>query len=151
MAVLHADAIIRNPQHKYIALTKTNTDILIPKIMCYVKTYTDSNHNPIIIGKSVTTQQAADALLYNINPLDFLSVEPLLERIDFDRIKLPNVIIIGAETGNSKGKVIPRIEWVRDIVKCADKQECAVFMKKSLRAIMGDEFRRDRLPWAIER
>lgn len=144
------DAIIRNPQHKYIALTKTNTDILTSKIMHYMRTYVKANYNPIILGKSVTTQLTANALQKVANPLDFLSVEPLLERINFERVRLPKTIIIGAETGNDKNKVIPHKEWIRDIMRCADKQKCVVFMKESLRTIMGDEFRQDKLPWAIE-
>lgn len=45
------------------------------------------------------------------------------------------------------GKVIPKKEWINDIVKCCDKADVKVFMKESLRQIMGDDFRQDELPW----
>lgn len=51
---------------------------------------------------------------------------------------------------NKKGKVIPEKKWVADIVKLADQHGTKVFMKESLRKIMGDDFRRDRLPWEVQ-
>ena len=56
-------------------------------------------------------------------------------------------VIIGAETGNRKNKVIPKKEWVDDIVRQCDENEIKVFMKESLQEIMGDDFRQDKLPW----
>ena len=56
-------------------------------------------------------------------------------------------VIIGAETGNRKGKVIPQKAWVDDIVRLADQHGIKVFMKGSLRKIMGDDFRQDELAW----
>lgn len=38
-----------------------------------------------------------------------------------------------------------------DLMRQADAQESAVFMKESLRQLMGDDFRQDKLPWDIER
>lgn len=54
--------------------------------------------------------------------------------------------IIGAETGNRKGKVATQREWVEHIVEYSDKNHIPVFMKESLRDIMGDDFRRE-FPW----
>jgi hypothetical protein len=81
---------------------------------------------------------------------DFLSIEPVLAPLNevfyqFDKVK--KAIIIGAETGNRKGKVIPKREWIDDIVREADKRGLAVFMKNSLKDIMGVDFRQDKLPW----
>lgn len=54
--------------------------------------------------------------------------------------------IIGAETGNRKGKVTVQREWVEHIVEWSDAHGVPVFMKESLREIMGDDFRQE-FPW----
>ena len=106
----------------------------------------------LYLGKSVTTQAQADILYRNRETTDFLSVEPLLERIDMSKIiRSTATVIIGAETGNRKGKVIPQKSWVDEIVNLADESGIRVFMKGSLREIMGDDFRQDSLPWEVRR
>ena len=55
-------------------------------------------------------------------------------------------VIIGAETGNRKGKVAPDRKWIEKIVNCCDKAGKPVFMKESLRAMMGSDFRQE-FPW----
>lgn len=60
-------------------------------------------------------------------------------------------VIIGAETGTRKNKVVPKKEWVDNIVKQCDANGIKVFMKESLREIMGKEFRQDQLPWEIKK
>ena len=55
-------------------------------------------------------------------------------------------VIIGAETGNRKGKVAPERNWIEKIVNCCDKAGKPVFMKESLRAMMGNDFRQE-FPW----
>lgn len=54
--------------------------------------------------------------------------------------------IIGAETGNRKGKVATQREWVEHIVEYSDKNHIPVFMKESLRELMGSDFRQE-FPW----
>ena len=54
--------------------------------------------------------------------------------------------IIGAQTGNSKGKVTVQREWVEHIVEYSDRNHIPVFMKESLRGMMGDDFRQE-FPW----
>lgn len=57
--------------------------------------------------------------------------------------------IIGSETGNRKGKVAAQREWVEHIVDYSDKNRIPVFMKESLRGLMGDDFRQE-FPWEDE-
>lgn len=57
--------------------------------------------------------------------------------------------IIGAETGNRKGKVATQREWVEHIVEYSDKNHIPVFMKESLRGLMGDDFRQE-FPWEVQ-
>lgn len=76
----------------------------------------------------------------------FASIEPLLEDIDenISALKYLNWIIIGAETGHRKEKVIPEFEWIKRIVVEADYNGIPVFMKDSLIPIVGEKnMRRD--------
>ena len=57
-------------------------------------------------------------------------------------------VIIGAETGNRKGKVAPDRKWIEKIVNCCDKAGKPVFMKESLRSMMGSDFRQE-FPWEV--
>lgn len=82
----------------------------------------------------------------------FVSIEPLTERMDVGLGSFggDEWIIIGAETGNRKGKVIPEKEWVDTICAAADLTRAAVFMKDSLIPIVGEENMRQELPWMIQ-
>lgn len=140
-------AINDNPQHRYIALTKW-LDLLVDKL--------NRSNVPVVnnmwIGTSITTQAQADKyteLDIWIGNIDFFSIEPILEPIQLPC--MPRTLIIGAETGNRKDKVIPQKEWIDSLVAQADAHNSIVFMKESLRKIMGDDFRQDKLPWEIER
>jgi len=73
----------------------------------------------------------------------FVSIEPILapftdtDAIE-DVIKLVDWVILGAETGNRKGKIIPRLEWFADLVKIASENGVPVMMKDSLVSIVGE-------------
>ena len=54
--------------------------------------------------------------------------------------------IIGAETGNRRNKVVPKRDWIMPFVEMCDEQGTPVFMKESLREIMGADFRQE-FPW----
>ena len=55
-------------------------------------------------------------------------------------------IIVGAETGNRKGKVVPEKAWIDKIAEACRKAGKPLFMKESLRELMGDDFRQE-FPW----
>jgi protein gp37 len=61
----------------------------------------------------------------------FISIEPLLEEIDISDVDFMDWIIIGAETGNRRGKVKPKREWVETIIQTAEAAGIPVFMKHS--------------------
>lgn len=86
------------------------------------------------------------------------SREGAAEEIGIDRTRLARIelgstipyqeevllIIIGAETGHRKEKVIPEFEWIKRIVVEADYNGIPVFMKDSLIPIVGEKnMRRD--------
>ena len=138
-------AMRANKQHKYILLTKGYGQ---PQ-----KMFVWRNHDvfmtgkqEIYLGKTVDKNAKFDIF----EQYDFLSIEPILEPINLKGIEYNlyiKQVIIGAETGNRKGKVIPKKEWIEDIVKACDKANIRVFMKESLRSIMGEDFRQDKLIW----
>ena len=73
----------------------------------------------------------------------FLSIEPLHGSLDagvgsFGGAKW---IIIGAETGNRRGKIVPHKEWIRNIITAASITHARVLMKDSpeMRAAWGDD------------
>ena len=140
-------AINDNPQHCYIALTKRFDRLKELINMCDSGVVTNLH-----IGTTVTTQAQADRYtIFDLwsERLDFFCIYPILEPIRLS--VFPKTLIIGAETGNRKGKVIPQKEWIYSLVAQADKHNCIVFMKESLRKIMGDDFRQDKLLWEIEK
>ncbi len=76
----------------------------------------------------------------------FLSIEPLLEDLFIPVEDLMGVdwIILGAETGNRKDKVVPEFKWVKRLVLQADTKGIPVFMKDSMLPIVGEKnMRRD--------
>lgn len=79
----------------------------------------------------------------------FVSIEPLTEYMDVGLGSFggDRWVVIGAETGNRKGKVIPKKEWVDKICEAADLTKMAVFMKDSLIPIVGEENMRREFPW----
>ena len=78
----------------------------------------------------------------------FISFEPVL--MDIMRLEHSGMkqdwFIIGAETGHRKDKVVPERGWINNIIENAYRNHIPVFMKESIRELMGDDFRQD-FPW----
>lgn len=81
----------------------------------------------------------------------FVSIEPLLKPFKNAGVygihKYTSWAIIGAETGNRAGKVVPEREWIEDIVGAFHGEGKPVFMKDSLIPIMGEGNMRREFPW----
>lgn len=97
----------------------------------------------------------------NRSSAQWVSIEPIRERIETDEDQFMEFnpytgserkrwewVVIGAETGNSKNKVAPKREWIDDIVTACADYGTPVFMKESLRGLMGDDFRQE-FPWEV--
>ena len=121
------------PQHNYLFLTKN------PK--GYLRTKLPLNDN-IWYGTSVCRKDDVPKCRYlPFVRNKFVSIEPILE--DLDIIDSPTInyvdwVIIGAETGRRKNKVIPERKWIEDIVNECQKENTPVFMKSSLSDIWGE-------------
>ena len=84
------------------------------------------------LGTSISTTadtHRIDKLLgLDLDNIRFVSIEPIHGPIDHDFTGL-DWIIIGAETGNRKGKIIPKRVWISDIISQARKLGIPVFVK----------------------
>lgn len=131
------------PQHKYLFLTKNG------------KRYLELARKGIMpdadnfwYGCSVTRPDAP--FFFSNKCKTFASIEPILEPFDWvpglKHIGLPDWIIVGAETGNRKNKVMPEKDWLGGIVNGCAEHNIPLFMKESLRELMGADFRQG-FPW----
>lgn len=146
------EACRKAPQHNYLFLTKN------PKR--YRQIITDNYRN----GREVkmnnfwfgTTITNTYDIAYNGNELSvdieelsgliekfntFISLEPLLgslPTIAINWLMEFDWIIVGAETGRRKGKVIPERRWIQSIVEQCKMTGTPLFMKSSLADVWGE-------------
>ncbi len=116
------DKIKGYPQHTFLFLTK------IPYVY---EQYAFSDN--CYLGVTITNQQDMNAfaeLIWETKFDDkhklFLSIEPIQEKIKL-YVK-PDWIIIGAETGNRKNKIIPEPEWIEPFTNL----DIPVFIKNNV-------------------
>lgn len=138
----------RAPQHRYLFLTK-NPDRYDDLEDKGIITEADQN---FWLGSTVTVE-TRDKLHWSRKLHTFQSCEPMLAPWpqagapnEKYRGAWPEWVIFGAETGNRKDKVIPQKEWVDNAVQMCRNIGAAVFMKESLRDIMGPDFIQE-YPW----
>lgn len=144
------EEIEKNNQHNYIFLTKGDNHYPsgFHELFNFRNYRNSIGCRNVFIGKTIDRQSKFNVF----EQYDFLSIEPILEPIDLSYLNIhTRQVIIGAETGNRKGKVVPKKEWIDNIVKQCDEQNVRVFMKESLREIMGEDFRQDPLIWEIKK
>lgn len=131
------------PQHRYLFLTKNPKRYMelqlkgkLPKQHWY--------------GTSVTRKDDRDFFAPGYNT--FVSIEPILESFSDEkhaayRQMVQAWAILGAETGNRKNKIVPKKEWITELVDYYSKfGYTKFFMKDSLRDLMGADFRQE-FPW----
>jgi protein gp37 len=70
--------------------------------------------------------------LFSLECIKFLSLEPLYSSIPKDFIECFDWVIIGAETGNRKGKIIPKREWIENIGNYCRDKNIPVYLKDSI-------------------
>lgn len=125
------------PQHRYLFLTKNP------------KRYIELAEKQILrtgdnYWYGTTTTIPDDEFFWHDQLNTFVSIEPILEPwptvTDEDVVKKVDWIIIGAETGNRKDKVIPKKEWITNLIKQGKAVGTPVFLKDSLIELMGKNF-----------
>lgn len=131
------------PQHRYLFLTKN------PGRYTQYGVPSDSKK---WYGASIT--QESEMHWFNVLPAGcniFVSMEPVLEDLQPEKhnilFRQIGWIILGAESGNRKDKVVPQAEWIKKIVWHAKEREVPVFMKDSLIQIVGEKNMVREFPW----
>lgn len=135
------------PQHRYLFLTKNLGRYLSFYGICESFDCAPDNW---WFGVSAETANKVHCIADTfgfVKANTFLSLEPLHEDvakfIDYDWIKW---VIVGAETGNRKDKIIPKREWIENIVNECRKNNVPVFMKSNLANIWGEPLIQE-YPW----
>lgn len=145
------EACVIAPQHNYLFLTK-NPERYISLDMSGKLPHGENMWYGMTVSNNEQAEKA-NIILEDMTEAAgaFLSIEPILEEV---AAKLEDAIanftdwvIIGAETGNRKNKVIPEREWIEKIVVECDKFNVPVFMKESLVSIIGEENMRREFPF----
>lgn len=138
------------PQHRYLFLTKNPARY----IRLAEKDILPDGADNMWFGSTATTPETE--FFFSGGHNTFLSIEPILkpfhDSLDagVQACEKTDWIIVGAETGNRKDKVIPKADWIMEIVQSAEKTNTPIFMKESLRGIMGDCFLQE-FPWEVAR
>ncbi|MDR2597256.1 MAG: phage Gp37/Gp68 family protein [Treponema sp.] len=128
------------PQHRYLFLTK-NPERYIE----LSKKGLLPSHSNFWFGTSVTDQETPHFWSTYLNT--FISIEPLLNEFHkCDSEIKAGWVIAGAETGNRKGKIIPKREWIENIVNECRRAKVSVFLKNSLASIYGEPLIQE-YPW----
>ena len=144
-----------NQKHNYLFLTKN------PKR--YVEFFCKcSDFKEEFLSKSMwygtTVTRTCELSRINYLPESecgaFVSIEPILEDVLLWTNEAPasklNWIIIGAQTGRGTDKVVPKKEWIENIVSFADKYRIPVFMKDSLISIVEESNMRRDFPQQLQ-
>lgn len=123
------------PQHNYLFLTKNPER--------YIELENDRKlpwADNFWFGSSVTKLSDKYTWFTEKKFHWFLSVEPILEdlgQMDEETPK-PEWVIVGAETGRRKDKVVPDRKWIESLLSECRKYNIPVFMKSSLANIWGE-------------
>lgn len=134
---------MNRPQHNYLFLTKNPEryeaidfagNLPMEKNFWY--------------GSTLTTPE--DRCFISNEHKTFWSIEPIHAPFQI-KDKSPDWIIIGAETGYRKEKVIPQREWILDISDWCREAGIPIFMKDSLIPIIGEENMRREYPKELQR
>lgn len=131
------DACIESPEHRYLFLTKNPAryyDLAEKGLLPKEKNFWYGS----------TTDTVDRPAFFSENHNTFLSCEPILEPFpDYEHslsmAQKFDWIILGAETGNRKDKVIPKKEWITGVVDAFLSCEKPVFMKDSMKSVWGDD------------
>lgn len=134
------DACEKAPQHRYLFLTKNP--------MRYYKLQSLGDL-PLQHFYGTTVTNGSPEYYSNEFHWSYLSIEPILGEAKIDKRPqkgLPHWVIIGAETGNSKNKIVPKREWIEEIRDICKRDNVPLFMKNSLSEIWGKPLIQE-FPW----
>ena len=131
-----------NPQHTFQFLTRFPNSMncwIFPK-NCWCGVTVENEREIERIGHLV------DVRAPHPPTIQFSSFEPLHSGINggiYQVIGKLDWIIIGAETGNRKGKIEPEAEWIERVIKQADHWHLPIFMKDNLKPYWDGQLRQE--------
>jgi len=136
---LVAKRILEHPEIDFIFLTKGDLDVYLS-----VFHFLPSN---VILGLTVTNREqlfGRKLMMRNFPFRLLLNIEPILG--DFgsnvsDILSCFDWVIIGAETGSDREKVVPRFSWFRELINDCQALSIPLFVKPSLDALVPEELR----------
>jgi len=131
-------AIYENQQNIYLALTK-NIKKFNTELRCKF-----SLPARLFIGATVTNNTQAQAVI-DAGGADFISFEPLLERIMPEKLEQLRCKwwIVGDLTKGGKPQGVTCFQWVDDMIQHGWRHNTTIFMKDSLKYIVGETFRQE--------
>lgn len=141
------------PQHRYLFLTKNPA-----RYFALDKAGLLPKKENFYYGATADTEKRAYEwlmLLCTHNPTFhvFTSVEPMLENFRAEIAKglceYSPWVIVGAESGFRPGRVVPDKMWIARLVLACAAYRSHIFMKESLRAIVGPEDFVQEYPWEV--
>ena len=139
------EACSKASQHKYLFLTKNPARYL--ELGEKGKLLKADN---IWYGTTVPTPETE--FFWGKGYNTFLSIEPILAPFGEDNGHISSQftqwVILGAETGNRKNKVVPDKYWIDEIVSICIRESIPVFMKDSLVPIVGEDNMIREFPWS---
>ena len=129
------DACAAAPKNRYLFLTKNPERYEQLNLLALLP-----HEDNFWYGATVTKTADFERFPMLAWPHAFLSVEPLLGRVELNKMRGVRWVIVGAETGNYRpaNKVTPEREWVDEITEYARKHNLPVFYKDSLRKQFPD-------------
>lgn len=153
------DACFKAPQHRYIFLTKNykRYEEVRELIGELIEVY-DGTRPKMCLGATATNnKQLKEAYA---SKADWISIEPIHGKLDTKKLfsckgnskNNTNLsprwywVVVGAETGNRKEKIVPKKEWIQEVAEVCLQYNIPLFTKESLREMMGDEFVQE-FPW----
>lgn len=140
------DACLAAPQHRYLFLTKYPSRYMDLAKVCLLP-----ERDNFWYGSTVTGPDAQ--FWWSDHHNTFVSIEPMLEEFPAssdDTVKKVDWVIMGAMTGPGSNDHQPRREWVESLVADSKSAGVPVFMKGSLRPIVGDAGMLTQFPWQTQ-
>jgi len=130
----------KNPHHTFQALTKAPQNI--NKVL-HIFTLPLNLWIGTSISDSGGQWRMAHIKAIKGARVRWVSFEPLLGPLFPLNLDDLEWVVIGAETGNRKGRIEPREEWILEIVEAANRSGIPVFMKDNLKPYWTGEWRRE--------
>lgn len=115
------------PWHNYLFLTKN------PQRYCDLANAGKLPKRDNFWYGTTVTKKTDRIFSGSIRHHTFISIEPLTEHLEagLGSFSSAEWIIVGAETGNRKGKIAPKLEWIENIIETARITHAAVLLKDS--------------------